>query len=131
MENLKRIHTIWKPALAVLILVGLCLGILSGCGESSLTGTWTLSRVTNGETTVNADDTNKGDFEAPFENELKFNDDGTGTIKVNSAEAQDMTWTQDGDKITISVNTTQTVYTLSGSELTIQDGDTKYFYTKS
>ena len=129
MENSKKL-ALWKPALLIGAILLLSVLILAGCGETSLNGTWTLSKVTNGETVINAGDEDLGEYETAFNNKIVFNDDGTGSITINDAEPVDMTWKRTDNSIAITANETDTVYTLSGSELTLTDGDTKYFYTK-
>ena len=116
---------------ALLVLVSVC--ILAGCGGTQIEGTWKLDRVTDGETTIYSTTTDKGEYGDDFNNALTFNKDGSCSIKIRSETATDGEWTRNNNTITVTITSEDTpqTYTLSGEELTVENGNVKYFYKKS
>ena len=105
--------------------------IFSACGGTTIEGTWKLDRVVSDGTTIKSTDTDKGEFGDDFNNVLTFNKDNTASIKIKSETAQNGTWKQTNSQITVTVSDKDTTYTLSGNELTSENGTVKYFYKKS
>ena len=116
---------------ALLVLISVC--ILAGCGGTQVEGMWKLDRVTDGETTIYSTTEDKGEYGDDFNNELTFNEDGSCSIKIRSETATNGEWTRTNNTITVTIegeDTPQT-YTLRGEELTVENGNIKYFYKKS
>ena len=84
-----------KRIFAVLLLVGFCSFVLTGCGESSIVGTWK---------------TESGYDDLVYTDTVTFNEDGTGVLTHADSTALDdrtytLTWTQaDGDNYYIEIN---------------------------
>lgn len=133
--NFMSTKTNQKSALTVIVLVAVMavfsVFIFSACGGTSIEGSWKLDRVVNGNTTIKSTDTDKGEYGDDFNNVLKFNKDKTASIKIKSETASSGTWAQKNSQITVTINETDTTYTLSGNELTYENGTVKYFYKKS
>ncbi len=104
---------------------------LAGCGGTELRGTWTLDRIVTDSSTITADTEDKGEYGDDFNNILTFAEDGSGTVKIRSETATTSEWVQDGNKVTITVGSDDSTYTLDGEELIFEQDNVKYFYKKT
>ncbi len=135
--NLKGVKMNTKfSELKTFVVAGLCMAMiccvtvmLAGCGGTNIAGTWVVDRIVDNNTTIKPDSIDKAGHENDFLNEIKLNEDKTGTIKLGEATAQNCTWVQDGNKITLTYNTNNTlILTVANSEITTEEGDEKIFY---
>ena len=126
-----KILNILRLVAGVAFLALVSVVVLAGCGETQLKGSWTLDRVVTKDTTINSNTADKGEYGDDFNNVLTFNEDGSGTVKIRSETATTSAWTQDGSKVTITVGSDDTTYTLEGTELILEQDGVKYFYKKS
>lgn len=107
-----------KRTLALLLVVVSLTVMLVSCGGNSIEGTWTATE--EGVTMT-----------------MTFEDDGTGSMSTLGM-TYDITWSTDGDKLTVSMSVmgmTQEVFTdaeyaVDGDELTITVAGESTVFTK-
>lgn len=131
MTNSKSKGSFISIGLVLAVIVGMSVCLFAACGGTSVVGNWKLDRVVNEGKTVKSTDADKGEYAEAFNNVIIFNDDKTGSIKMNSESATASTWAQTNNTITVTANNADTTFTLSGSELIYDKDGVRYFYKKS
>ena len=61
---------------------------------------------------------------------LELKADGTATISIVMQDAQEGTWKQDGNNVTITIDDEPQVFTLDGNELKASLDDQEYIFVK-
>ena len=89
--------------LTALLLCLILLCSIAVAEESGVTGTWYLSAMAAGETTVNAADMG-------IDMELTLNEDGTGSSRYAGADPLEAVWTLEGTALTVTANETPIVF---------------------
>ena len=111
-----------KPIVALFVVLTLCLGLLAGCGDVNIEGTWKVSGAEANGQNIPLSSLNSSVANDSF----TLNSDGT----VTAYGVTGGNWTLNGSSLTIKMNSVTLDCEFNGTNVIYKSGTSKLIYSR-
>lgn len=113
-----------KKSLAIALVIVMIASLFVACGETSAAGNYTC-------TSMSAQGMTLDPSALGIEVTLTLNEDGTGAMSYGEQATSELTWTQNGNSIDLTVDDETTTATVDGDTITLTEDAAELVFTKN